>query len=154
MKALLINASNFFRSNPKAILPIETSVFVYLYHLTKGRLRYIFGLIQRLMNELFVGDLTDRMTLELAKPMIMKLARDRIARNHLNQGEEMILKALVELERANTTMLENKTKKSKQYISPILVRLVKEKLATVQKMGRNRYYIPVLDASIAYSSAK
>jgi hypothetical protein len=151
-EALIIKRVTFYRNNANTILPIDFTVFSYLYTITKGRLRYIFGLIQRLMHELSVGDLTDRITLNIAKPVIIELAKDRIKRNHLTLGEEQILKTLVRLERANTSLLKEETGKTTQYISPILVKLVKAKLATVHKLGRRRYYSPMLDAVIAYSA--
>ena len=56
---------NFFRESNKVELPIEEDVFIYLYHITQGRLRYIFGLVSRLLNRLHIGDLVDKMTLDL-----------------------------------------------------------------------------------------
>ena len=148
---LLTKRIDFYRSNINASIPIEKEVFLYLYTITNGRLRYIFGLLQRLMNDLFVGDLTDRITITIAKPTIIALARDRIKRNTLTPGEELILKVLVRLKKANSSMLQKEIGKKMQYISPLLVKLVKSKLAIVHKIGRNRYYSPVLDAIIAYS---
>ncbi|MBS0351373.1 MAG: hypothetical protein JSR33_09345, partial [Proteobacteria bacterium] len=46
----------FFRINKKVSSPIEPAVFSYLYEVTKGRLCYIFGLLQRLIGQLHVGD--------------------------------------------------------------------------------------------------
>ena len=68
----------FYGESDKAELPIEEDVFGYLYKITNGRLRYIFGLASRLMNTLYIGDLTNKVTLDLAKPMLMKLGRDRV----------------------------------------------------------------------------
>ncbi len=80
----------FFRFNEKIKSPIEPAVFSYLYELTGGRLRNIFGLLQRLMRQLYVGDLTDRLTLDAAQPMLMKLmACDRIVRAYLSSEEEL-----------------------------------------------------------------
>jgi hypothetical protein len=151
--ALIETRVEFYRANPNTNLPIEHEVLIYLYSITKGRLRYIFGLIQRLMNELFVGDLTDKITLAIAKPMIIELARDRIRRNRLTPGEEYILQNLVKMGKASTSALQRKVDKKMQYISTILMKLVKAKLAIVHKVGRNRYYTPVLDAIIAYSES-
>ena len=148
--ALIQKRIEFYRSNPKAELPIDKEVFTHLYKITKGRLRYIFGLLTRLVNSLYLGDLTDRITLNIAKPMIAKLARERIMRNNLSPSEEYILKALVKLEFPSVTELTKEIKKSTPYVSKVLSHLIKNKLVTVKKQGRNRYYSAVLDASIAY----
>lgn len=140
----------YYRSNPKAQLPIDKDVFLYLYDITKGRLRYIFGLLQRLLNNLFVGDLTDRITLALAKPMITQLARERIVRNNLSRGEEELLKILVHLQKATVTEFSKETDKSAQYLSKILNRFMQLRLVTVERQGKNRIYSPGLDALIAY----
>ena len=141
----------FYRSNPHAILPIDEEVFVYLFDITKGRLRYIFGLLQRLANDLGVGDLTDKITLEIAKPMITELARDRVSRNNLSQGEEEVLVTLVALNKASVTEIKKKLGKSLPYISKILAKLLKYRLVTAQKIGKAKFYAPVIDAVIAYS---
>ncbi|RZI46681.1 hypothetical protein [Candidatus Finniella inopinata] len=86
---------NFFRESPKVELPIEEDVFTYLYHITQGRLRYVFGLVSRLLNRLHVGALTDRITLDLAKPMLVVLGRDRVRRADITPNEEYILSHLV-----------------------------------------------------------
>lgn len=104
------------------------------------------------MNDLFIGDLTDRVTLDIAKPMVVKLARDRISRNRPTSGEELILKILVQLEEVTISILTDRTEKSKQYISRILTRLIELKLITVRRDGKNKYYTPLLDATIAYGN--
>lgn len=140
-----------YRSNKKAQLPIEDDIFTYLYEITKGRLRYVFGLLSRCMSDLAVGDLTDKITLDIARPMIMRLARDRVTRNGITPGEESILKLLVELEETPVSAIASKAGKSQPYISKILGRLVEVRLATVRQYGKNRFYSPVIDAIIAYS---
>lgn len=150
-KNLINNRIKFYRSNEKAKLPIEEEVFLYLHKITKGRLRYVFGLLRRLVNLLHVGDLTDRITMDIAKPMVIKLARDRVSMNDLSHGEEDLLKTLVDLESATVSELAKKTKKSSPYISKILNKLVQVKLATALKQGKNKYYSPELDATIAFT---
>ena len=103
------------------------------------------------MNSLYLGDLTDRITLNIAKPMIVKLAKERVMRNNLPPSEEQILKKLVQLESSSVTDLAKKIKKSAPYVSRILSRLEKNKLVTIKKQGKNHYYNAVLDASIAYT---
>jgi hypothetical protein len=143
---------NYYRSNPKAILPIEQAVFDYLYDITAGRLRYIFGLLQRLTNKLSVGDLTDKITLNIAKPVITELAIKRIARHKLTKNEEQILKILVKVHSATASELAKRAKKSSQHVSNILSNLLKTQLITVRNEGRARIYLPVMDATIAYGT--
>lgn len=150
---LIAKRLEFYRSNLHAVLPIDDDVLLYLFDITKGRLRYIFGLLQRLSNDLGVGDLTDKITLEIAKPMITKLARDRASRNTLSQSEEMVLIALVAKEKASVTELTTHTQKSSPYISKIMAKLLKCRLVTVNRVGKAKYFSPVIDATIAYSKS-
>lgn len=143
---------NYYRSNPKARFPIDEDVFSYLYDITKGRLRYIFGLLHRLFNALSVGDLTDRITLSIAKPMIVQLAQERIKRNKLSYGEEKILRIVVEFGEVSVSQLAEKANKAINYISNILTKLSQFNLVTMRQDGRLRYYAPALDAVIAYSA--
>ena len=71
---------DYFRVNPKVALPVDKEVLLYLYKITKGRLRFIFGLLNRLFNSLQVGTLIDRITLELAKPVVINYSKKRISR--------------------------------------------------------------------------
>jgi hypothetical protein len=143
---------HFYKINPNAQLPIDKDVFLYLFDLTKGRLRYVFGLLKRLLNELSVGDLVDRLTLDLAKPMVIKLAKERLSKNGLTTGEEEILILLVKLGAASATDLAEKLNKTRQYVSKAVVKLCDMKLLDVRREGRNRIYLPVLDVTIAYAS--
>lgn len=142
----------YYRVNPKAQFPIDEVVFSYLYDITKGRLRYIFGLLHRLFNALSVGDLTDRITLDIAKPMIVQLAQDRVKRNKLSHGEEQILRVVVELGEVSVSKLAKKVNKAINYVSNILVALAQYSLVTVRQEGRTRHYAPELDAIIAYGA--
>lgn len=147
---LVQNRINYYRSNLKAIFPIEDEVFSYLYDITKGRLRYIFGLLHRLFSALFVGDLTDRITLNIAKPMIVKLAQDRVKINKLTQSEEQILREIVKLKEISVSQLAQEIGKAMNYTSNVLVKLVQFNLVTARQEGRKRYYAASLDATIAY----
>jgi len=151
-KNLIDKRLDYYKLNTKAILPIDQEVLDYLYEITRGRLRYIFGLLQRLTNNLFVGDLTDRITLDIAKPVITEMATKRIAKHKLTQNEEQILKTLVKLQSATASELANKTRKSSQHVSNILSSLAKTKLITVRNEGRARVYLPILDAVVAYGA--
>lgn len=147
----LINArSNYYKENKNAELPIEQDVFLYLFDITKGRLRYVFGLLKRLLNELSVGDLTDKLTLDIAKPMIKRLSQERIAKFNLTPKEESILKMVVKNGSGAPSSLAEELSQSRQSVSKILVSLFELKLLTIQHNGRDKVYIPVLEAELAY----
>jgi DNA-binding transcriptional ArsR family regulator len=141
----------FYRESDKVELPIEKEVFYYLYKITGGRLRYVFGLMSRLMSRLYVGDLTDKVTLDIAKPMLMKLGKDRVERSDLTVIEEQVLRLLVTLPDANLSNIAKKLKKTSQYIGRVLAKLADEGLVLSQKIGKQRIYKPSIDATIAYT---
>jgi DNA-binding transcriptional ArsR family regulator len=125
-------------------------VFFYLQEITKGRLRYIFGLLARLMGSLYIGDLTDKITLDIAKPMIMKLARNRIARNNISSKEETILRQAVKIDNATAATIAGEVGNTRQYVGRILKKLEESKLISFKRCGTYKYVEPVLDAVIAY----
>lgn len=142
---------NFYKRHKKAEMPIEKEVFLYLYRVTKGRLRYVFGLLKRLLHELSVGDLTDRLTLDIAKPMVTRLSQERISQNNLTPKEVRVLKKIVKMGKGNASKISAELGQSRQTISRALVNLLEMKLLTVQQSGRDRTYYPVIEAEIAYS---
>ena len=141
----------YYTDNPRAKLPVSEEVLLYLYQITKGRLRYTFGLLSRLVSGLHIGDLTDLITLNLAKPMVVKLAKERVSRHNLTPTEEEVLRWVVKLETASVGELAQTLKKSPQFISKILATLTAGRLITVKSHGRNRLCSPTLDAEIAYT---
>ncbi len=141
----------FYGESEKAELPIEKEVFDYLYKMTKGRLRYIFGLTSRLMSRLYVGDLTDKVTLDIAKPMLTKLGKDRVQRSDITAVEEQVLQLLVTLPNVTPSIIAQKIKKTSQYTGRVLLSLANKGLISSQKEGRDRIYTPSIDAIIAYS---
>jgi DNA-binding MarR family transcriptional regulator len=145
---------NFFRESSKVNLPIDKEVFTYLYHLTNGRLRYVFGLISRLLNRLYVGDLTDKITLDVAKPMLVALGRDRVARADISTNEEHILSYLVSGFPMTATQIAKAIEKSSQYVGRVLTGLVDKNLVSIRWNGRDKLYTPVIDAIIAYGDYK
>jgi len=151
LSEMLDKRVKFYGESTKAELPIEKEVFYYLYKITNGRLRYIFGLISRLMNRLYVGDLTDKITLDIAKPMLVKLGHDRVQRSDITTMEEQVLRLLVTLTDSRPTNIAKKLKKTSQYIGRVLSNLVSKKLVSSQKEGRDRIYKPSIDAIIAYT---
>lgn len=141
----------YYKSSPKVEIPIDMQVFTYLYKITSGRLRYIFGLVSRLMNSLHIGDLTDKLTIELAKPMLIKLARDRVGRTDITGAEEVVLKLLVNSKNPTLGDAAKRIKKTPQYVGRLIASLHEKQLITVKKMGNVKHYYPSLDAVIAYS---
>lgn len=150
-KKLILKRVEFYRSNDKAELPVDMDVFSYLFDITRGRLRYIFGLIARLMPSLHIGDLTDRVTLDIAKSMLIKLAKTRIERNDITPAEEQILRIVVHKNECIITDVAKEMNKSVQYVGKVLNKLLESKLVSTRKHGKSKYYSPVLDAVIAYS---
>jgi hypothetical protein len=130
-KQLILKRVDLYRTNTKVELPIDMDVFLYLFGITKGRLRYIFGLLARLMASLHIGDLTDRITLSIAKSMLIKLARSRIERNDITPGEEQILKIIVKKNECIITEVAKEIGKSSQYVGKILNKLFEAKLGPV-----------------------
>lgn len=141
----------FYGESTKAEIPIDQEVFHYLYTITNGRLRYIFGLTSRLMNRLYIGDLTNKVTLDLAKPMLMKLGRDRVQRADITPMEEQVLQLLVSTLNATPSNLAAKLQKTTQYTGRVLAILVDKGLALSKREGREKIYIPSVDAVIAYT---
>lgn len=142
----------FYKKHKNAEMPVDEKAFLYLFQITKGRLRYIFGLLKRLLNELSVGDLTDRLTLDIVKPMVVRLAQERIAQYDVTPKELGLLQRIVKKGTGNASKLSAELGQSRQAVSKALIRLLEMKLLTVQQSGRDRIYYPSLDAEIAYFS--
>lgn len=140
----------FYRESEKVELPIRKEVFYYLYKITEGRLRYVFGLISRLMSRLHVGDLTDKVTLDIAKPMLIELGRDRLQRSNLTEMEERTVKVLVLTPNASPASIAQILNKSSQYVGRVFASLSDKGLVISKKEGRERRYSPSLDAILAY----
>lgn len=152
-QSLIEKRINYYRMNPKARLPIERDVFSYLFDITKGRLRYIFGLLSRLIATLSLGDLTDKITLSIAKETLIDLSRSRIKRNDITQSEESILRMAVSMKKCTVGSMAKELKKSGQYVGKILSKLAQAKLLHLQREGNSKCYLPSLDAMIAYSDS-
>lgn len=141
----------FYSESSRAELPINQEVIDYLYKITDGRLRYVFGLISRLMTRLYIGDLTDKITLDIAKPMLIKLGRDRVTRSDISTAEEQVLKLLVKIKSATPATISKKLKKTSQYTGRVLSILVNKGMAASKRDARERIYTPSIDAVIAYT---
>lgn len=150
-KQLILKRVHFYRTNTKAELPIDMDVFLYIFDITKGRLRYIFGLLARLMASLHIGDLTDCVTLSLAKLMLIKLAKSRVERSDITPAEEQILRIIVQKNECTITNVANEIGKSAQYVGKILNKLLEVRLVNTRKYGKSKYHSPSLDAVIAYA---
>lgn len=151
VKELISKRVDFYRKDKNAVLPIEEDVFEYLYDVTEGRLRYIFGLLNRLWSKLPIGDLINTITLELAQPMIASLAKARIDLSKLSEGEEAILKAIVLAKKVGVKKLTELTEKSRVFASRTVNKLLKLGLIEMTKKGTTRLYSPELDAKIAFT---
>jgi len=141
---------NFFRESSKVTLPIDKDVFAYLYLITHGRLRYVFGLISRLLNRLHVGDLTDKITLDLAKPMLIALGRDRVLRADVTNNEEYILSYMVGNFPITASQIAKTIGKTSQYVGRAMINLEEKNLVLAKREGRDKFYTPAIDAIIAY----
>jgi len=141
----------FYGESEKAELPIDRDVFYYLYKITQGRLRYVFGLLSRLMNRLYIGDLTHKITLDIAKPMLIKLGQDRVQRSDISTIEETVLKLLVTEPELSPGAIAEKIQKTSQYVGRVLAHLAEKNLISSKREGRERTYMPSMDAIIAYT---
>lgn len=103
------------------------------------------------MSRLYIGDLTDKMTLNIAKPMLMKLGRDRVTRSDISTTEAQVLKLLVKIKSATPAAISKKIKKTSQYTGHVLSILVNKGMATSKRDARERIYTPSIDAVIAYT---
>ncbi|MCK4249712.1 MAG: BlaI/MecI/CopY family transcriptional regulator [Candidatus Omnitrophica bacterium] len=149
---LIDKRSVYYRTpGAKIALPIDFEVIKYLYGLTNGRLRYIFGICTRLLSLISGEPLLHMVDLKFAKPIIMKFAEDRIAQQNISPLSLSVLRKLVKLEQATTTELTKKMKKEQTSISRSLRELLNKRLVTQKRSGRNNVYSPSLDAKVAYS---
>lgn len=149
--ALIEKRVEYFRINQNIVLPVDKQVLLYLYNITKGRLRFIFGLLNRLFNILQVGTLTDRVTLELAKPVVINYARRRVGRFNLTATEELVLKTIVRRECLQVKDIAKEVGKNPSHISNVLKQLLEYNLVGYIKEWRNHNYYPSIDAYIAFS---
>lgn len=149
--AMLEKRVEYFRVNSNVTLPVDQDVLLYLYQITKGRLRYIFGLLTRLFNVLQLGVLSDRVTLETAKPIIVNYAKERIDRFKLSRNEELVLKAIAQRETIQVNEIAKALGKKGNYVSNVLSQLQKYKLVEYTREWRSHHYYASVDAYIAYS---
>jgi len=152
--AMIEKRVEYFRVNSKVTLPVDRETLLYLYKITKGRLRYIFGLLTRLFNVLQPGTLSDRITYELAKPVVINYARKRISRFNLSSNEELVLKTVVQQDTILVKEIAEMLGKKANHVSNILSQLQGYKLVGFTKEWRNHYYYASVDAYIAYADGE
>ena len=141
----------YYQASPKVTLPVDKKVLLYLYQVTKGRLRYIFGLLSRLFNVLQLGILIDCITLELAKPVVINYAKERLNRFNLSSNETLVLKVVVQKDSIQVKEIAKILNKNTNYVSNILAQLQTYNLVNYTKEWRNHYYHASIDAYIAFS---
>ena len=139
----------FSISKKHAAPPINFEVVKYLYDLTNGRLRYIFGMCSRLLSLVSTEALIHSIDLKFAKPIIKKLAEERIVRRKITDLSLKVLRTLVKLEKATPTKLSKKLNQGQTSISRCLKELLNQRLVKFEKSGQKHIYSPSLDAKLA-----
>lgn len=144
----------YFRINETVTLPVEQAVWEYLFTVTKGRLRYIFGLLNRLFNVFKLGELAEHIDLEMAKPAIKALGEQRIKRHQLSPVETQVLEAIVATGAAQVFELAEQLGKDTTHVSRILRKLHDVGLVVFRQEWRNKFYSASVDAQLAYQPAE
>jgi len=141
---------NHYKIDKYVKFPLEKEIFDYLYDVTGGRLRYIFGLIYALTNRLSIGKIVQTVSTDLAKATIGALAKERMQKFDLSKGEEELIKTLVKYEESNVANLAKITGKNRTFISRTINKLLKNGSVMVRQESNQRIYSPSLDAKIAF----
>lgn len=141
---------DYYRLNKNIIFPLNKDVFDYLYDITDGRLRYIFGLIYAMTHRLHLGKLVQTISLDLAKDTISSLAKERIQNFNLTNSEISLMKALAKNGESSVAKLAKITGKNRTLLSRMLGKLLTDKLVDVRKEGKQRIYFSSLDAKVAF----
>jgi hypothetical protein len=151
--ALISRRVEYFRVNKNVELPIDWEVMLYLYKLTNGRLRYVFGLLSRMLRLLHVGDLTDRISIDVAKPLINKMVKERLKKKNLSESQEEVLKLLANAGHCAVSLIAKKTHKSPSHVSHILKGLEALRLLKRAPQGKSVIAYPVFDVILAYKKS-
>ena len=114
----------------------------YLYDLTDGRLRYIFGLIYSLLNRVQIGKLVQNVSLDLARDTITHLAKERLSQFMLSKSAIDVVRFLVAEGESNVVTIVSATGKNRTFVSKIMSDLLDKKCVHVRKEGKQR--IPTL----------
>lgn len=139
-----------YQTGKHHVFPIGKDVFDYIYDLTDGRLRYIFGLIYAITNRLHLGKLVQTVSIDLAKDTITALAQERIQNFNLTKGEINLINVLAKQGELSAADLAKETEKNRTVISRMINKLLVDKLVDVRQQGKQRIYFPSLDAKIAF----
>ena len=150
VKALIEKRMRKYALGKNYINPINFEVISYLHNLTSGRLRYIFGMCTRLLNILSYEQIIERVDLEIARPIIAKLAEDRIKQRQVSASSIEVLRYLVKMGKSTPTEISKGLGKAQTAISRSLAELVRVNLTYCVEEGRRRIYYPQLDAKVAY----
>ena len=141
-----------YKLKKDAEFPFGKDVFDYLYDISNGRLRYIFGIIYALINRLHTGKLIQKVSLDLARDTISALAKERMQKFDLSKVEIEAITNLVKLGECSTTDLAKRLSKNRSFISRIINKFLENKIVTVKQEGSTRIYAPSIDAKIAFQS--
>lgn len=144
---------SYYSLKKKIQFPLSEEIFDYLYELSEGRLRYIFGLIYAMTNKLHLGKIVQTISFDLATSTIHALAAARLQKMALTKNELELIKKLAELKESNVAELAKLTNKNRTLVSRLLNKLLHSKIVSVRQSGKKRYYKPSLDAKIAFLEA-
>ncbi len=151
IKSLILRRLEHYAFNKNKVTnPINDDVVEYLYDITNGRLRYIFGVCTNLLS-LIAGDAVIKtIDLAIAKPLIVSLAKEKIDKKQISPTALNILGVIVEKKNITTMKLANTIKMKHPNVSRSIKELVKAGLVKVEEHGRINIYSPSLDAKIGY----
>ena len=149
-QALVAKRVEFFRVSPNIDLPIDWEVMLYLYKLTHGRLRYVFGLLSRMLRVLHIGDLADKISMETAKPLITQLVKERLRKQALSEAQESLLKILATQRQCAVAELAKQANKSASHLSHLLKSLEDMRLIKRTQQGKSVFVEPIFDVILAY----
>lgn len=142
----------YYGTRKKVEFPFSEEVFDYIYDVSEGRLRYVFGLIYAMTTRVHLGKIVQHISLDLAKATITALAQERLKKMDLSKSETVLLKQLVTVHEANVADLAKGTKKNRTFVSRTMNKLLSAKIVDVRQEGNKRFYKPSLDAKIAFSA--
>jgi hypothetical protein len=139
----------YYSLKRKTEFPFNAEIFDYIYDVSEGRLRYVFGLVYAMSNRLHLGKIVQNISLELAKSTITALAQERLQKKDLSKGEVTLVKKLVKVKEASVVDLAEVTKRNRTFISRTMNKLLLANVVEVRQERNKRFYRPSLDAKIA-----
>ena len=143
---------NYYGLKKKPEFLFNKEIFDYIYNVSEGRLRYVFGLIYAMSNRLHLGKIVQHISLNLAKATITALAQERLQKIDLSKGEIDLIKQLVAAKEANVADLTKATKKNRTFVSRTMNKLLSVKVVDVRQERNKRFYRPSLDTKIAFTT--